>query len=226
MSRGTTAWLVGVGLLAAACSGASAAGRSATFDVTAVENRPGVQVTSNSKVWVTENQARADVDKPGTSGKITLMVSNGYIYQVDFNAKKYARQPAPADWKKKDAFDVLLSRFAFDASKAIDHTKTVRTETIQGYLCDVKEGSETKGPATLNLTLWVPQKMDPKIPLKVVRKLKVTEKGETQEQTTTVTLANLKLNQPIPASTFAIPKDFKLVQPPAPKQGAGRGKKK
>ncbi len=220
----TGVWGAAVALLVAG-SGAQAAGKTATFDVAVVNTRPGVQLTVNSKVWVTESQARADVDNPGSTGKLRLIVSNGYFYQIDPQAKKYSREPIPAEWKKrKDNFDLLLGKFAYDASDAIKHTKKVRTETFQGYPCDVQEGSETKGPATA-LTLWVPQKLEPKIPLKVVRTMKVTQGGATQEQTTTAIINNLKLNQPVAPATFEIPKGYKLVQPPARKGRPGAGRK-
>ena len=48
---------------------------------------PGAQVTVNSQVWITPTHARADVKDP-LRGEMTVLVTDGYLYQLDPKAKK------------------------------------------------------------------------------------------------------------------------------------------
>jgi outer membrane lipoprotein-sorting protein len=210
----------GASLVLAAGAGA-AAPKTAVFNVAAVHAGPGMQVTVNSKVWVTPTQARADVKNP-LQGEAIFLVNKGSFYQLDPKSKQYMKGPLPPEVaKSKDNFDMLVGKFAFDAGKAVKTAKKVRTETMSGFVCDVLTNSVSEGEGTRNLTIWMPQKMSPKFPVKAVVNEKVNKPGASMEQTITITLSNVKLNTAIPASTFAVPAGYKQAtgKPQAPKVG-------
>ena len=212
--------VTGVGAALAAAS-ASAAARTATFNVTAVHSGIGVQVTMNSKVWVTPTQARADVTDP-VNGNVTYLVSNGSFYHLDPKTKQGMKGPLPPQLKNsKDNFSLLVSQFAFDAGRVMEQAKKIRTESVAGYTCDVYTASMSKGEATRSITVWMPQKMDPKFPLKAVKRDRINKQGATVDQTVTITLSNVRVGAAIPASVFAVPKGYKIVagKPQAPKPG-------
>jgi len=222
------AWLrCGLTLAAAAgiltqCVGASAQGKkTAAFDVTTVQSGTGVQVTVNSKVWITPTQARAEVKDP-LNGEVIFLVTNGFFYQLDPKSKRGIKGPLPAQLSKsKDNFDLLMGQFSFDASNALKVAEKTRTDTVSGYKCDVYEKSATQGDASRSLAIWMPQTLSPKFPIKVVKKDKVNKPGASVEQSVDITLSNIKVNTAIPASVFAVPTGYKITtgKPKAPKAG-------
>lgn len=226
--RGLGRSLLAAGVLSAACLSATAdvpaaaAGRkSAIFNVSATHAGPGMQVAINSKVWVTPTEARADVKNP-LEGEVTFLVARGSFYQLDPKARKYMKGPLPPEMRKnKDNFAALVGKFAFDATGALKKSKRVRSEAVSGYECDVFTSTATEGDATRTLTVWVPQKMEPQIPLKAVMQDRVAKPGASMERSVTITLSNLQLNVPIAASVFAVPAGYKQVtgKPRPPKAG-------
>jgi outer membrane lipoprotein-sorting protein len=202
--------------------GASAQGKkTAAFDVTTVQSGTGVQVTVNSKVWITPTQARAEVKDP-LNGEVIFLVTNGYFYQLDPKGKRGIKGPLPAQLSKsKDNFDVLMGQFSFDASNALKVAEKTRTDTISGYKCDVYEKTATQGDASRSLSIWMPQTLSPKFPIKVVKKDKVNKPGASVEQSVDITLSNIKVNTAIPASVFAVPSGYKITtgKPKSPKAG-------
>lgn len=214
--RGLTAVLI-AGFVASAAAG-RAAGKSAAFDVTAVHSGMGGQVTITSKVWVTPTQARADVHHP-LEGDLRFLVTEGFFYQLDPKGKRGIKGPLPPEMKKsKDNFAVLVSQFTFNAGNVMQAAPKVRTETFNGYVCDVHSKSMSKGEASRSITVWVPQsKVEPRIPVKAIMEDKMSRPGATMTKSVTVTLSNLRLQTAIPPSTFAVPAGYKItVGKPAP----------
>lgn len=236
----------GVALLTALGAGAVQAQgtmKSAVFDVSVLHIEPGVQVTSSSKVWITASQARRDV-KDGLSGdKATTVISKGFIYQLLPASKKGVKAPLPPELKASSNFEALLKVLTFDTADAIKQSKKTGVEKIAGYDCDVYLGSanksQTKGDATEEISrtvkIWLPQKLSPKIPLKVEKtdRQKITKKDGSsnidQSSTDTITVSNLQVNAPIAPSIFEIPKGFTIKpvsQMPQPQGPGGRGSRR
>lgn len=214
-------WLVAAGVLAPGASVAAPGKKSASFDVTTLQSGTGVQVTVKSKVWITPTQARAEVKDP-LNGEVIFLVTNGFFYQLDPKGKRGVKGPLPAKLSKsKDNFDLLMAEFSFDASNALKVAEKTRTETVSGYKCDVYEKSATQGDASRTLSIWMPQTLSPKFPIKVVKKDKVNKPGASVEQSVDITLSNIKVNTAIPASVFAVPAGYKITtgKPRAPKTG-------
>jgi outer membrane lipoprotein-sorting protein len=211
-----------VGLVAFAAGAVySQAQKTASFNVTAVHTGTGVQLTINSRVWVTPTQARADVKHP-LEGDVRYLVRDGSFLQLDPQTKKGMKAPLPEDVRKsRDNFDLLVGRFAFDAEGVIKNGKKVKTETVSGFACDVLTSSVTEGDARRTITVWMPQKMNPKFPVKAVMEDRVTKPGASVSQKVTVTLSNVRLNQPIAASVFAVPAGYKIETGPAAPPGGG-----
>ena len=218
--------LVGLGLLSSAP--APAAGKkTAIFDVTAVHAGTGAQVTITSKVWVTPTQARAEVKHP-LDGDQTYLVSSGFFYMLDPKGKRGVKAPLPPEIKKRsDNFSQLVAQFAFDASGPLQMSKKVRTETLSGYPCDVYSKSVSQGDATRSITVWLPQKMEPKFPIKAILTDKLARPGANMDNRVTITLSNIRLNTAISPSTFAVPKGYTLKTAqagPKPASAAARRK--
>jgi outer membrane lipoprotein-sorting protein len=211
MGRRRTGHWLAIGGVAAVVSAVSvsAAAKTASFSVAATHAGQGVQVTVNSKVWLTPTQARADLKHP-LQGELTFLVNDGSFYQLDPKSKRGMKGPLPPDFKKQDNFAALLRMFAFDADSALKVAKKVRTETVAGYSCDVMVSNAKNGDASRNVTIWMPHKMDPKIPLKAIMKDQVNKPGASVSQTVTIQLSNIRLNQAIPASTFAVPAGYRI----------------
>lgn len=206
--------------LALGAGAAAQAKKTATFTVTAVQAGTGVQVTVTSKVWVTATRARADVTHP-LKGEVRFVVADGFFYQLDPKAKTGVKGPLPPELaKSKDNFDVLLSQLVFDASDVLKVAKKVRTETVSGFKCDVYTKTAAKDGAKRSITVWMPQTLNPKFPIKAVKTDNVTKPGATVSQTDTITLSKVTVNKDIPASIFAVT-GYKLTQgkPQAPKPG-------
>jgi len=198
-------------VLALGVGAAAQVRKTATFNVTAVHSGTGVQVTVNSKVWITPTQARADVKHP-LNGEMRFLITNGYFYQLDPKTKTGVRGPVPPELaKNKDNFDFLVGQFAFDASNAIKVADKVRTETVSGIKCDVYAKSATQGDAKRSVTIWMPQQQNPKFPIKAIKTDKVTKPGASVTQTDVITLSNVKVNTVIPASVFAVPAGYKIT---------------
>ena len=196
-----------------------AAPKTAAFSVTAVNAGPQGEVTITSKVWITSTQARAEIKHPLQGDQIAL-VTNGFFYMLDPQSKQAIKQPLPEKIRKQpDNFELLFAKFAFDAPKQ-PATKKVRTESMSGYVCDVFSDTKTQGEATSTLTVWIPQSMTPKFPVKAIRAEKFSKPGATMQNSISVTLSDIKLGATIPASKFAVPTGYKYVTPP--KQGAGK----
>jgi outer membrane lipoprotein-sorting protein len=200
----------------------AAARKTATFNVTAVHAMPQGQVTITSKVWITPTQARAEVKHP-LDGDQTFLVTGGFLYILDTKSKRGLKDPLPPDMRKsQDNFDLLVAKFAFDASGPLQMSQKVRTEQVSGYNCDVYSNSVTQGEMTRTITVWMPQAMEPKFPLKAVLNEKLSRPGASFDKTTTITLSEVKVGVAIPASQFAVPTGYQLVssQQPAPKPQA------
>lgn len=211
-------------MAALAPQGAQAAGKSATFDVTAVHSGPGGQITITSRVWVTPTQARADVTYPAGKGKVQFLVTNGHFYQMKPDAKKGVREPLPPEMRKsKDNFNLLLGKLAFDAGDILKVAKKQRTEKLAGYTCDVLSKSVSEGGMSRSITVWVPQKMQPQIPLKAVMADKMTKPGAQLERTVTVTLSSVKVNVPIARTVFAVPAGYQIAEAPKPGPKSAKG---
>ena len=186
--------------------------KTASFNLTSVQSAPAGQVTVTASVWLTPTQARMDVKSP-IAGEGIVLVTNGYIYQLDKKAKKGVKVALPAEMKKSpDNFGFFMSQFAFDASTAVQNAKKVRTETVSGYACDVLTRSASQGEASRSVTIWMPQKLEPRFPLKVVQQDKVQKPGASLSSTTTITLSNVKVGQAIAPSTFAVPAGYQIKE--------------
>jgi hypothetical protein len=197
-------------LVSGGSSAQTARNKTATFSVRSVQVSTSGQVTVNSQVWVTATQARAVIQNP-LKGEAVFLITGGYLYQLDPAKKRGVRFPLPPEVAAKtDNFSFLISRFAFDASKALARTKVVRQETVAGYVCDVHYASEEKAGARRTITVWMPRKMEPRIPLKAVMSQRVNKPGATLNDSLTITLSNLKLNSPIPATTFRVPTGYEI----------------
>lgn len=210
-NRRNPALVAAVALGAIAALPVGAGPKTATFNVTAVRSGTSSTITIKSQVWVTATQARADVQHP-IQGQATVLISNGVFYQLDRGKKRGVKKTMPAEMRNsKDNFDFLVAQFAFEAKSALKGAKKVRTETVAGYPCDVFTNSMTKGPATRSVTVWMPQKMSPRFPLKAIMKDKLNRPGAVVNESTTVTLSNVKVGQAIPASVFNVPTGFNIV---------------
>jgi hypothetical protein len=207
-------------------AGAASPKKTASFRVTAVHSEPGAQVTVNSQVWVTPTQARADVTHP-LQGQITFLISNGAFYQLDPKSKRGVKGPLPPEFKKNgDNFSMLVSSFAFDANSALKRAKKVRTEPAAGYTCDVYTNTMSEGDVRRTITIWLPQRMEPKFPVKAILENKVSKStpGATvnQTQSVSITLSSIRLNAPVAPSMFAVPSGYKIVsgnpKPPKPRK--------
>jgi outer membrane lipoprotein-sorting protein len=219
------------GLSLAALLGVSAASqaapKTAIFNVTAVHGSMNGQVTIKSKVWVTPTKARAEVKHP-LEGDQTFLVTNGFLYVLDPKGKRGLKDALPPEVRKKpDNFDLLVSKFAFDASGPVKMSKKVRTETVSGFLCDVLTHTMKQGEASRTITVWMPQTMSPKFAVKAVLNEKLTSPGANLDKTTTITLSDIKLGTTVPASTFVVPTGYKFINPKqgAAKPAAKRGKR-
>jgi hypothetical protein len=235
MEAGMKGWAFALGaaaLVASASQPALSAGKSATFDVTAVHTGQGAQITINSKVWVTSQQARADVTYPGGKGQFQFLVTNGYFYQLKPDEKKGIRGPLPPEMSKnKDNFDMLVAKLAFDAGDVLKIAQKVRTESVAGFNCDVYSKSVSEGGKSRAITVWVPQTVTPRIPVKAVMEDKMVEPGASFQRNVTVTLSNLKVNVPIAPAVFKVPSNYKIAtatpqkaKPGAKKPAAKKGK--
>jgi outer membrane lipoprotein-sorting protein len=229
-SRRRHAFLIGALAVLAACGGGepalaggtkAAKKKSAVFTVSAVQTGQGGQVTVTSKVWITPTQARADVKHP-LQGDATFLVTNGFLYQLVPQTKKGVRGPLPDEMKSSpDNFTLLFSRFAFDASDALKRAKKVRSEQMGGFKCDVLEDKRNSGERSGTLTLWVPQGIDPVIPVKAKIVDKIVRPGASLQQNLEVTLSGLKLGTEIAASVFAVPQGYQIeTSSPEPAPGA------
>lgn len=191
---------------------ARAAGKTAAFTVTAVQSSPQGQMTMTSKVWITATQARAEMHHP-LGGDMTVLVSNGYIYQLDPKSKRGIKAKLPPEIaKSKDNFDFLVSRMAFNGAPLLKTAKKVRSESVAGYTCDVYSQSVSKQGNSREVTLWMPQKMDPKIAVKAVVTSSVNKPGISAQETLTVSLSDIKVGTAIPASKFAVPAGYKIQE--------------
>jgi outer membrane lipoprotein-sorting protein len=224
--RSGTAAAAGLGLVLALTAGApspseGAGPKSAVFSVMAVHTGNG-EVRIGSRVWVTSTQARADVHHP-LQGDLKFLVTNGSLYQLDPKSKKGVKSPLPAAMTKSaDNFMTFIQKFTFDAGGVLKRSKKLRSEKIAGFNCDVLTSTESQGQASRTITVWLPQQMSPRFPLKAILSDKLNKPDANLEQDVTITLSDIKLNVPVPASVFSVPADYqiKTVSPPA----AGRGK--
>lgn len=225
--RGICVPLVRFGLVIAATlltiGGARAAGKSASFKVTAVQSSPQGQITMTSQVWITEKSARADMSHP-LAGEMRVLVTGGNFYQLDTRAKKGVRGPMPPEVKKSnDIFDLLVSQLAFDAGAAMKTAKKIRSEQVSGYTCDVLTASKSVKDAKRTITVWMPVKMSPRFALKAIVKTEVKKPGVSATESLNITLSNIKLNQSIPNSMFAVPTGYKITEGKVPPPGSGPG---
>lgn len=205
--------------------GARAAGKSASFRVTATHTAMGSQVTVTSRVWITPTQARAEVKHP-LEGEAIFLVTDGFFYQLDPQTKKGVKGPLPPEMKaRSDNFSFLLARFAFDATDVIKKAKKTRTESLSGYSCDVYESAETRPEGKATMTVWTPQNMDPLIPLKAVVTERVVKPGATLERKLEIQISEVKINAAIPAATFTLPKGY-TIQSGAPKPPGAPARRK
>jgi outer membrane lipoprotein-sorting protein len=216
-------WTLGLagGVLLAAVAVEAQGKKTANFTVTAIHSGQGVQLTVTSKVWITPTQARADVKHP-LEGDITFLISNGSFYRLDPKTKKGVKGPLSPEFRNsKDNFSKLIGEFAFDASRPLEKAKKIRTETIAGYPCDVFTNSATKESATRSVTIWMPQKMEPRFPLKAILKDEIVKPGASVQQSITVSLSNVRVGMPISPSVFAVPPGYQVVtgKPRPPRAG-------
>lgn len=206
--------------LLGASAASQAAPKTASFNVTAVHTLTQGQVTIKSKVWVTPTQARAEVKHP-LEGDQVFLVTNGFLYIMDPKSKRGLKDALPADVRKKpDNFNLLISKFAFDASGPAKTAKKIRTETVSGYVCDVLTNTASQGDASRTVTIWMPQNMSPKFAVKAILEEKMTKPGATLGKTTSIQLSEIKLGGTPPPGTFIVPSGYKFMAPP--KQGAGK----
>jgi outer membrane lipoprotein-sorting protein len=206
-----TVWMAAVGSLGLICA-AGAAGRSAQFTVTAVQSSPQGQVTMTSKVWVTESQARADLKHP-LGGDMMVLLTDGAVYQLSPKDKQGIKGKLPPEIKPgQDNFDRFIRSLAFNGSEVVKSAKKVGTGTVAGFPCDIYRQSETKQGSTRSIQVWMPQKMNPRFALKAIIETSVKKPGVSMKETLNVTLSNVKVNAPIPASVFAVPKGYKITE--------------
>jgi hypothetical protein len=216
-----------LGLLGA--GGASAqAKKSATFNVTAVHSGPGMRVTVTSKVWVGQTSAKAVVNHP-LEGEMIYLVSGGAMYQLHPGSKKGIKGALPPQMtKQSDLFDFLVAQFAFDASGVLKTAKKIRSEKVSGYDCDVYSASQTEGPATRTITVWMPAKGSPAFPVKAVKtdRTQIHKPGADIDQSAgqEVTLSNIQMGAKFDPSIFKVPAGYAIQsgQPKSPSAGKGR----
>lgn len=216
-------------LAALACGHVHAAGaglRTASFTVTTVRATMQGQMTVTSKVWVTATQARAEIHAP-LNGEQIMLVTEGSVFQLDPKSKRGVRQKLPpALVQKKDIFDFLIGEVGVNPGPMMETAKKVRTETIAGYPCDVYTDTKSKDGSTAEFTVWLAQNIDPKLVLKATIQTSTTKPGISAKETVTVNVSDLKLHQPIPASTFAVPKGYTIKQAPTGPPSKGGKKRK
>jgi hypothetical protein len=228
-SRSVRGAVLGIALAALACSHAHAAAeglRTASFTVTTVQSTMQGQVTVSSKVWVTATQARAEIHAP-LNGERLMLITDGSVFQLDPKSKRGVRQKLPPELaKRKDIFDFLIAQLGVNPGPVMQKAKKVRTETVAGYPCDVYTDSQSKDGMTQEFTVWLPQSMDPKLVLKATIQSTTNKPGISAKESVSVNVSDLKLHQPIPASTFVVPKDYKIKQAPTgPPPKAGKKRK-
>jgi hypothetical protein len=205
-----------------------AADKSAAFKVTTVEASPNGELTMTSQVWITSTRARADIKHP-LQGNLTILFRDGLIYQLDPKAKKGVKGPAPDDFRQGgDLFPKLLAQMAINADEVLKTAQKQGAEPMAGFNCDVFTNSKSSDGMTKSVKLWVPQQADPKFPLKAVLTTSVVKPGFKSTQSTTITLSEVKLNQPIADSVFAVPAGYKIAtgKPQAPGKSTGTGRRK
>jgi hypothetical protein len=228
---GTAAALVAgalLGLLGAGDAFAQAK-KSATFNVTAVHSAPGMRVTITSKVWIGQTSAKAIVTHP-LEGEMIYLVSGGSMYQLQPSSKKGVKgQLPPQITKQSDLFDFLVAQFAFDASGVLKTAKKIRSEKVSGYDCDVYSASQTEGPATRTITVWMPSKGTPAFPVKAIKtdRTQIHKPGADIDQTAgqEVTLSSIQLGAKIDPSIFKVPPGYN-IQSGQPKSPSGSKRKK
>jgi hypothetical protein len=198
-----------------------AAEKSATFDLTAVQSSPQGQMTITNKVWITTKRARLDLNHP-LQGKRTVLVSDGWIFELDMANKRGVKSPLPEKMKTStDNFAFLMAQFGVNGAPVIKAGKKVKTEKAAGYTCDVYQHSVSKPGATRTIRVWMPQKMDPKFAVKAIIDSTLSKPGVSAKESLTITLANIKLNTALAASTFAVPAGFKVVEGKVTPPGKG-----
>ena len=211
-------------------NGASAqAKKSATFKVTAVHTAPGMRVVINSDVWVGQTSAKAVVKHP-LEGEMIYLVTGGSIYQLQPSSKKGVKgQMPPQITKQSDLFDFLIAQFAFDASGVMKTAKKVRSEKVSGYDCDVYSATQTEGPATRSITIWMPSKGSPAFAIKAVKtdRTRISKPGAEIDQTAgqEVTLSNIRMGVNLDPATFKVPPGYKIQSGNPKPPSAGKGRK-
>lgn len=222
--------LVAGGLLGLMGSGGATAQakKSATFNVTAVHSGPGMRVTVTSKVWVGQTAAKAVVNHP-LEGEMIYLVSSGAMYQLHPGSKKGVKgQLPPQMTKQSDLFDFLVAQFAFDASGVLKSAKKIRKEKVSGYDCDVYSASQTEGPATRTITVWMPSSGNPAFPVKAIKtdRTQIHKPGADIDQSAgqEVTLSNIQMGAKFDPSIFKVPPGYTIQsgKPNTPSAGKGR----
>jgi hypothetical protein len=211
---------LGAVLAAMTVTGGQAAEKSALFDLTVVQSTPQGQLTISNKVWITASQARLDLTHP-LQGKRTVLVSKGWIYELDPKNKRGIKSKLPKEMEGKDNFTFLMSQFGVNGAPVVKGGKKIKTETVAGYTCDVYQRTMSKEGTTRSIRVWMPQKMSPKFAVKAFIESTLKKPGVTARETVTITLKNIKLNQAFAASTFAVPAGFKLVEGQVTPPGKG-----
>jgi hypothetical protein len=218
-----------VALALVGAGGATAqAKKSATFNVTAIHTGPGMRVTVTSKVWVGQTSAKAVVSHP-LEGEMIYLVSGGAMYQLQPSSKKGVKgQLPPQMTKQSDLFDFLIAQFAFDASGVMKTAKKIRSEKVSGYDCDVYSASQTEGPATRSITVWMPSKGTPNFPVKAIKldRTQIHKPGADIDQSAgqEVTLSSIQMGAKIDPSIFKVPPGYNIQsgQPGAPSGSKGK----
>jgi hypothetical protein len=68
---------------------------------------------------------------------------------------------------------------------------------------------------------WITRSLQPPMPLKVIRQMKLQRPDASMSQTSTVRVRSLKLNVPVADRLFTLPAGYKVVDGPAGMPGPG-----
>jgi outer membrane lipoprotein-sorting protein len=151
--------------------------------------------TMTHDVWLNEDNMRIESIVDGEKKVIITRKNDIFMYLPARNSYTRLPQLLPGSDGAKNPVEFVKKL------KAMDKKESLGTETINGYVCDVyRYRDELSGSI---VTVWVWQGKD--FPAKMVFAGGMVENS--------VTFRDIKLDEPIPAEIFELPKDAKEYNP-------------
>jgi len=209
--------------VALALTVASAAGgklpRSLYLEVRSTDSGASGKVTSTLKFWTTAQSSRLDISHP-LSGDQRFLVFKGYAYMVVPKAKAAIKTPLPPELRvgAKGDIERMIHALPGIPDKNAKLPSKVREETLLGYKCDVLEVKASRNGQTRRVTLWMPQTLRPRIPLKIVETQIIQKKGVNLRESRELEVTKIKLNVPVTQALFQVPKGYKVTLKKPPKR--------